>query len=554
MRPHRLIPALGAALVAACANVPPRGGATASGGAGGSDAAVSEPDPGGRPLGAGGQPVESAGGDTTGGAIATGGDPGPGGGLGAGGDTGGAGGEGGTYTPPGVIHLTGAAATGACIASPAGEGVDRLFDADSNTKFLASSNAPWAWFDAGAPYTLSHYAVTSANDSPERDPARWTLEGSNDTVEWTTLDVQVGQHFAGRFERHEHAANLGGFHRWYRFRMENAGGDRTQLAELELFGTTVFESPAAAAPSAPVALRAEAASRRALVLDWTDTSADEIVFRIERAFDGGRFAPIGYVPADNTRFTVAGLEPGVPAGYRVVAENAAGASAPTEVVVAAPLPALVGRPQGRALQYSEAGYTLSVTDDAPGRTPPGSIARMVEEFFATYPQMAADFNPGAPRAITLQFDPTYEGVAEAGGDHIRVSSAYTASVPDDIDVIVHEGFHLVQAYSFGNVPGWATEGLADYVRWAYGRQNNGACWTMQRYAPGHQYTDAYGVTARFFLWLESAHGPGLMRDLDTTLRSGAYDDTFWTSRTGQSVDALWAAYAADGDQPPVSYE
>jgi hypothetical protein len=489
-------------------------------------------------VGAGGQPTGSAGAGGGGGALAAGGaEP----------DAAG-------FTPPGVVLLTGAATTGACVGSPPSEGVTRLFDADPNTKFLARSNAPWAVFDAGAPYTLSHYAVTSANDAPERDPARWVLEGSNDAVDWTPLDVQVGQHFAARFERREYPANLGGFHRWFRFRMENAGGDSTQLAELELFGTTVFDVAADAAPSAPAALRAEAASRRELVLDWADTSADEVVFRIERAYDGGRFAPIGYVPADNTRFTVAGLAPGVPAGYRVVAENAAGASAASEVVVAAPLPALVGRPQGRALQYSEAGYTLTVTDDAPGVTPPDSIARMVEEFFATYPQMAADFNPNAPRAVTVAFDPTYEGVAEAGGDHIRVSSNFLSGSPDDIDVIVHEGFHLVQAYAFGNVPGWATEGLADYVRWAYGTRNNGACWTMQRYAPGLNYTDAYGVTARFFLWLESAYGPGLMRDLDDTLRSGAYDDAFWAMRTGRPVDALWAAYAADPDHPPVSYE
>ena len=537
------------ALVAACSNAPPEvNDASAPDGADAStagDATTTQPTPGGPAVGAGGQPV-GGGGEPTGTAGAGGGA--------AGGDTGGAGGEGGGFTPSDFVRLTGVASTATCLSARPDEDVTRLFDGDANTKFLAFSNAPWAVFDSGAPYTLSHYAVVSANDFPERDPARWVLEGSNDAVAWTALDVQVGQHFAARFERHEHPANLGGFHRWFRVRMENAGGDATQLAEFELFGTTVFDVPAGAAPSAPGALRAAPASRRTLVLDWADTSADEVVFRIERAFDGGRFAPIGYVPADNTRFTVAGLEPGVPAGYRVVAENAAGASAPSEVVVAAPLPALVGRPQGRALQYAEAGYTLTVTDDAPGVTPPGSIARMVEEFFATYPRMAADFNPGAPRAITVLFDPTYDGAAEAGGDHIRVSTNFLAGSPDDIDVIVHEGFHLVQAYSFGDLPGWATEGLADYVRWAYGTRNNGACWTMQRYAPGLNYTDAYGVTARFFLWLESAHGPGLMHDLDSTLRSGAYDDAFWTSRTGRSVDALWAAYAADLDQPPVSYE
>jgi hypothetical protein len=77
---------------------------------------------------------------------------------------------------------------------------------------------------------------------------------------------------------------------------------------------------------------------------------------------------------------------------------------------------------------------------------------------------------------------------------------------------------------------------------------------MQRYEPGQSYTDAYGVTARFFLWLATKNGPELLRALDTTLRGGTYDDTFWTSQTGGSVDTLWAEYTADPMHPAVSYE
>lgn len=536
------------ALVAACATAPPaddddgRSQAAETDATRGSDAAATAPGAGGRPsdavdAGDAGNP-SSAGGDNRGGAAAEGGEA-----------DGGAG-----FTPPEVARLTGTATTGACVGSPPGEGADRLVDGDVNTKFLARMNAPWVVFDAGGPYRLSHYAVTSANDFPERDPARWVLEASNDVFDWMPLDVQVGQRFAGRFERHEHAADFPAFHRWYRFRMENAGGDTTQLAELELYGTSAFEVPARTAPSAPVGLRAVPLSRTSLRLEWTDASTDEVVFRIERALDGGDFAPIGYVPTDETWFTVADLEPGGSATYRVVAENAAGSSSPSAVVGAAPLPALTGSPRGSAREYRDGEYSLTVTDGAPGITPPGSIARMVEAFFDTYPRMAADFNPGAPRAVAVQFDPNYDGVAEALGDHIRVSSGYLARSPDDIDVIVHEGFHLVQAYTAPNTPGWATEGLADYARWAYGTRNNGACWTMQRYEPGHQYTAGYGVTARFFLWLTAEHGNDLIPALDATIRQGAYGDDFWLARTGRPLDALWAAYAADADQPPVSYE
>lgn len=456
--------------------------------------------------------------------------------------------------PPGVEQLVGTVSTGACLSSPEGEGVTNLIDGDVQTKFLAFTSSAWAVFDAGAPYTLSHYALTSANDFPERDPVRWILQGSDDAVQWTDLDAQVDQHFTDRFERHEHAVAADAAHRWYRLRMENAGGGVVQIGELELFGTTVFVAPATTVPAAPAGLTTAPLTRTQLRLDWSDASTDEDVFRIERASDGGDFVAIGHAPADATSFTVRGIEPGAAASYRVVAENAAGASAPSEAIEAAGLPALVGTPGGGGMIYADAGYTLIVVDDDPGVTPTRTIDRIVEEFFTTYPAMAEAYNPGAPAEVTVQFDPSYDGVAEAGGDHIRISSTYAAGAPDDIDVIVHEGFHLVQAYSFGNVPGWATEGLADYVRWEFGTRNNGACWTMQRYEAGQSYTDAYGVTARFFLWIVTEVAPELALELDATLRAGSYDAGFWTERTGKTVDELWADYVADPGHAAVSYE
>ena len=47
------------------------------------------------------------------------------------------------------------------------------------------------------PIAVVHYALTSANDSPERDPKDWQLQGSQNGSDWTTLDTQSGQDFAG---------------------------------------------------------------------------------------------------------------------------------------------------------------------------------------------------------------------------------------------------------------------------------------------------------------------------------------------------------------------
>jgi hypothetical protein len=35
--------------------------------------------------------------------------------------------------------------------------------------------------------TLTHFTVSSANDTPERDPIHWLIEGSNDGVNYTTI-------------------------------------------------------------------------------------------------------------------------------------------------------------------------------------------------------------------------------------------------------------------------------------------------------------------------------------------------------------------------------
>ena len=50
------------------------------------------------------------------------------------------------------------------------------------------------------PVKVVHLRADSANDAPERDPQDWTLQGSNDGQTWTTLDTQVDQSFAERFQ------------------------------------------------------------------------------------------------------------------------------------------------------------------------------------------------------------------------------------------------------------------------------------------------------------------------------------------------------------------
>lgn len=48
------------------------------------------------------------------------------------------------------------------------------------------------------PQKIGAYTLTSANDAASRDPKEWNLQGSNDGVNWTTIDSRSNQTFATR--------------------------------------------------------------------------------------------------------------------------------------------------------------------------------------------------------------------------------------------------------------------------------------------------------------------------------------------------------------------
>lgn len=102
--------------------------------------------------------------------------------------------------------------------------------------------------------------------------------------------------------------------------------------------------------------------------------------------------------------------------------------------------------------------------------------------------------------------------------------------------------HVVQAYKGVSAPGWAVEGIADYVRYTMGVDNKGAGWALPAFQPSQKHTDAYRVTARFFVWMEKKVKPGVVKALDKALRDGKYEG-FFKRFTGKTVDELWQQYA-----------
>src|SRR6202000_3023031 len=90
--------------------------------------------------------------------------------------------------------------------------------------------------------------------------------------------------------------------------------------------------------------------------------------------------------------------------------------------------------------------------------------RLTDAFFIVYPEEIKTYNKESATQVTFVIDPAYKGVAATGGGVVRFNPAWFAKNPEDIDVVTHEVMHIVQNYGRNEVPGWLTEGIADYGR------------------------------------------------------------------------------------------
>ncbi|GIF21820.1 putative alpha-1,2-mannosidase [Actinoplanes tereljensis] len=138
-------------------------------------------------------------------------------------------------------HVTAITASG---ENPPSEGKAQALDGDKGTKWLTFATTGWVAAQLDAPLTVDHYALTSGNDEPGRDPVDWELQGSADGSTWTTLDAQTGQKFDKRGQTAEYAVATPQPYANYRLNVtKNGGEDIVQLGELEL------ADPAVATPA-----------------------------------------------------------------------------------------------------------------------------------------------------------------------------------------------------------------------------------------------------------------------------------------------------------------
>ena len=113
------------------------------------------------------------------------------------------------------------------------------FDGDIATKWLDfSPQGSWIQRDyREKPIIVSKYAITSAEDAPNRDPKYWQLLGSNDGETWITLDSRSNERWSDRNQRRSFSLSNKTAYRIYRLNISAVGDLKTansvQISEIE---------------------------------------------------------------------------------------------------------------------------------------------------------------------------------------------------------------------------------------------------------------------------------------------------------------------------------
>ena len=163
------------------------------------------------------------------------------------------------------------------------------------------------------------------------------------------------------------------------------------------------------------------------------------------------------------------------------------------------------------------------------------------EWHPRFTNLLASKEFAPPTRMELVLQKSDKGIGGTSGSRVVVSSHWIEKHPEDIGLVVHELVHIIQGYPSPH-PGWVTEGIADYLRWAIFEGKPQEWFPISAKEQG--YRDSYRVTAGFFLWLESDRAPGIVRRLNAAMRAGAYEDTIFEKAAGAPLDELWKEYQA----------
>jgi hypothetical protein len=133
------------------------------------------------------------------------------------------------------------------------EGAYNIFDnkvGGGQDKWCCDAPPQSIWVEFEQAYRLTHFTLASANDVPDRDPIFWSIQGSNDGVNWDIIypEIHPGPGMSLWPQRLQVLQfDLPAASKPYKFFkydcQQTVGGVNHQIGELELFG---FAAPATA--------------------------------------------------------------------------------------------------------------------------------------------------------------------------------------------------------------------------------------------------------------------------------------------------------------------
>ncbi len=117
------------------------------------------------------------------------------------------------------------------------------FDNTTSTRWCLAAPTGSIMYAMGSATAITGYTVTSANDSPSRDPKDWYFQGCNGSCTvgsdtgWVTLDRRTGEVFKDRWHMKSFGFQNSTAYSQYRFKFSANAGDTQflQMAEIQMF-------------------------------------------------------------------------------------------------------------------------------------------------------------------------------------------------------------------------------------------------------------------------------------------------------------------------------
>ena len=136
----------------------------------------------------------------------------------------------------------------------AGEGSYSVFDnnvSGGSAKWCCDNPTQWIYVQLSQSYVLSHFTITSGNDSAGRDPDIWKIQGSNDGSNWTDIysySNNGNSPFGARLQVIKYTGAGDDFatpdsYSYFRYYVTSVVSSGHQINELEFFGDADSTAP-----------------------------------------------------------------------------------------------------------------------------------------------------------------------------------------------------------------------------------------------------------------------------------------------------------------------